>query len=80
MCEGTTVTWNVCQLLLCLLYINRKPAKTADWPISALQHQLVRGSIVWWRARSASPGCARRRRRRFSRAFQPSRQHLWKQT
>lgn len=42
MCEGTTVTWNVCQLLLCLLYINLKPAKTADWSISALQHQLAR--------------------------------------
>lgn len=69
MCEGTTVTWNVCQLLLCLLYINLKPAKTADWSISALQHQLARGSIFWWRASSVSPGCARLRCRWFSRAF-----------
>lgn len=43
MCEGTTVTWDVCQLLL---YINLKPAKTADWSISALQHQLAR---AWFR-------------------------------
>lgn len=57
-----TVARDVCRLLLCLLYINLKPAKTADWSISALQRPLVLGLIIWRCASSVSAGRALLRR------------------